>query len=93
MTKLNKTTERAEHWIKTYFNSSCFSVLDFYSKPSSSKIRIEQKIKNKMIENNCIDYRVLSGNSSFFTCGYMDKNENILYIETAYNTYEIDLRD
>ena len=91
-TKLNKTTQKAEHYIKCYFQSSCFSVRDFYGRCSDEKIRIEKNIRNKMFENDCIDYRVLCGNCFYFTCGYMSRDENTLYIETSGNTFEIDLR-
>lgn len=91
-TKLNKTTQKAKTWIDTYFQSSCFSVRDFYGHCSNEKIRIEKNIKNKMIENNCHDYRVLNGNCFYFTCGYMSEDDNTLYIETACNTFEISLK-
>lgn len=92
-TKLNKTTQKAESWIKQYFSSSCFSVRDFYSNCSQSKISIEQSIRARMLKNDLIDYRIINGNCFYFTVGYTDKSENILYIETASNIYEIDLRD
>lgn len=91
-TKLNKTTQKAESWIKQYFASSCFSVRDYYGRCSDEKIRIERKIHDRMIENNLIDYRVLNGNCFYFTVGYTDITENILYIETVSNIYEINLR-
>lgn len=91
-TKLNKTTQKAERWIEQYFNSSCFSVRDFYGRCSDRKISIEQKIRDRMIENDLIDYRVLNGGSFYFTVGYTDRTENILYIETVSNIFEIDLR-
>lgn len=91
-TKLNKTTQKAKSWIKEYFNSSCFSVRDFYGRCSQEKISIEQKIRDRMVENDLIDYRVLNGSSFYFTVGYTDRAENILYIETVSNIYEIDLR-
>lgn len=92
-TKLNKTTQRAENWIRQYFSSSCFSVRDFYGCCSEEKIRIERRIRERMIENELKDYRILNGNCFYFTCGYMDKTENTLYIETSCNIFEIDLRD
>lgn len=92
-TKLNKTTQKAEGWIKQYFASSYFSVRNYYGRCSYEKIRIEQKIRDRISRENLVDYRVLNGNSFYFTVGYMDKSENILYIETSYNIYEIDLRD
>lgn len=91
-TKLNKTTKRAKGWIDSYFQSSCYSVRDFYSSRVYRKESIEEAIKTKMRENNLHDYRIVSGNGFYFTCGYMDEAENILYIETAYNIFEIDLK-
>lgn len=91
-TKLNKTTQKAKNWIDSYFSSSCFSVRDFYTSRVYRKESIEDAIKMKMRENNLHDYRIVSGNGFYFTCGYMNESENILYIETAYNIFEIDLR-
>ena len=91
-TKLNKTTQKAEAWIKQYFNSSCFSVENYYGRCSQEKISIESRIRGRMVENDLIGYRVLNGNSFYFTVGYTDRTENILYIETVSNIYEIDLR-
>lgn len=91
-TKLNKTTQKAKSFIDSYFQSACFSVRDFYGTCSSRKMTIENDIKSKMIKNNCHDYRILSGNSFYFTCGYISEDNNILYIETSGNTYEIDLK-
>lgn len=91
-TKLNKTTKKAKAWIDSYFSSSCFSVRDFYSSRVYRKESIEEAIKSKMRENNLHDYRIVSGNGFYFTCGYMSSDSNILYIETASNIFEIDLR-
>ena len=91
-TKLNKSTQKAKSFIDSYFQSSYFSVRDFYTSRVYRKESIEDAIKRKMIENNCHDYRILSGNSFYFTCGYISEDDNTLYIETAYNTFEIDLR-
>lgn len=91
--KLNKTTQKAENWIKQYFTSHCFSVRGYYGRCSDEKIRIESRIRDRMIENDLIDYRVLNGNTFYFTVGYTDRTENILYIETSCNIYEIDLRN
>lgn len=87
--KLNKTTKRASHFINEYNNSYCYSVRDFYKTCSSEKISAENKIKNTMLENGGNDYRILSGNSFNFTCGY--KINNILVIETVASTFEIEL--
>lgn len=90
-TKVNKTTQRAINWIGAYNASYCSSVEDFYSRPSGNKIYAERKCLDRMKSINGYGYRVLGGNSSFFTCGYKSENGDILYIETACNTYEIAL--
>ena len=90
-TKLNKTTKRAESWVKQYYNSSCFTVNDYYKHCSYEKIRIENKIKERIYNDKLCDYRVLNGNSFTFTVGYRDDRGDTLYIETAYNIFEIDL--
>lgn len=92
-TKLNKTTKKAVYWIKQYFMSTCFSVRDYYGKCSYEKISIEQNIRDRMIKNDLIGYKVINGNTFYFTVGYTDRTENTLYIETISNIYEIDLRD
>lgn len=90
-TKLNKTTKKVESWIKQYYNSSCFSVRDFYGRCSDEKIRIEREIKERIYNDKLCDYRVLNGNCFYFTVGYRDEKGDTLYIETVSNIYEIDL--
>ena len=90
--KLNKTTQKAKRWIDDYFTSSCFSVRDFYTSRVYRKESIEDRIKERLRAENLHGYKIIGGNGFYFTCGYMDENENILYVETAYNIYEIDLR-
>ena len=90
-TKLNKTTKKAEKWIKEYKNSFCSSVKTFYDKCSSAKVEVENTIKKRITANNCHSYKVLNGNCSHFTCGYMSRDNKTLFIETASNFFEIEL--
>lgn len=90
-TKLNKTTKKAENWIKEYNNSFCSSVNHFYDKCSSSKIEAENTIKKRMFENDCQNYKVLNGNCSQFTCGFTAQDDKTLFIVTASNIFEIEL--
>ena len=92
-TKLNKNTKKAKYLIDSYFKSHYLTVRDCYKTRSYTKEAIEDKIINRIYSEGMTDYRVLSYNTFHFTCGYMDKNENILYVETACNIFEIDLRD
>ena len=90
-TKLNKNTKKADYYKRLYNMADCSSVDGFYNNPSYTKRQIEKTIREKMIDNDCINYRVLCGNSSFFTCGYTSRNRKTLYIETSGNTFEIEL--
>ena len=90
-TKLNNTTQKARKWVNDYKNSFCNSVNNFYNNCSSAKVQAEIACKNRMLENNCHDYKVLNGNCSHFTCGYISHNNKTLYIETASNIFEIEL--
>lgn len=92
-TKLKKTSARAESWIKGYFNSHYFSINQFYGRYSQNKARAESDCIDRMNSINGKGYKVLGGNSSFFTCGYLSDDENTLYIETHCNTFEIPLTD
>lgn len=92
-TKLNKNTKKAKAWIDSYFMSHKFSVRDCYTTRAYAKEAIEDKIKERIYKEDMTNYKIISYNGFYFTCGYMDKSENILYVETAYNIFEIDLRD
>lgn len=89
--KLNNTTQKAQNWIKQYNDSNCYSVSNFYGSCSQEKLSIKNDIKNKMLKNDCNGYRVLSGNCFHFVCAYMNYKDNILYVETIGNTWEIKL--
>ncbi len=90
-TKLNNGTQKAEHYKRLYKMADCTSVADFYDKPSYTKRQIEKSIIDKMIEEDCMGYRVLCGNCFYFTCGYTSRDRKTLYIETSGNTFEIEL--
>lgn len=91
MTKLNKTTQKAKAWINGYFNSHYLTIRDCYTTRSYTKEAIEDKILNRIYAEGKTDYRVISFNGFYFTVGYRDTKNNILYVETAYNIFEIQL--
>lgn len=90
-TKLNKTTKKASRWINEYFNSSCYSVSDFYITNVSRKKYIENAIKRRLHVDNLIGYKVINGNTFYFTCGFMTADKKTLFIETASRIYVIEL--
>lgn len=90
MTILNKNTKKARYY------SNCFrraidnsSIFDIYAVPSKAKIIVAGDIERKARELKCYDIRYLHGNSFNFAMGYSDGK--VLYIETASNTYKIEL--
>ena len=90
-TKLNKTTKKAGSWINAYFNSSCYSVSDFYTSNVPNKRSIESKIKARLTDSHLSGYKVINGNNFYFTCGYMTADKKTLFVETSSNIFEIEL--
>ena len=89
---MNKEQRRA-YFAKKYILSDCTSVMNYYAKPSDTKISIEQDIKGQMLDRNGKRYRVLSGNTFNFTCAYAYPKEDkwILVVETISNHRELEL--
>lgn len=89
MTKLNKTTQKAQAFINSYNNATGTTLSDIYSSYSAAKARAERDCRDRMANLNGYDFRMMSGNTYAFTCGY--RTDDTLYIETSSNTYEIAL--
>ena len=88
MTK-NQIKEKYQQYLKTPLRY----VADVYARPSANKCIAERNIIKYMLNNNGYGYRVMSFNSSFFTVGYIIRNEKGKYFvyETAYNQYCLQL--
>ena len=78
-------TAKGQNYIELFNKSRHFSVREFYNNPSIEKIAAENKI---LAKSELKAYRVLRGNSSTFTAGWLDY-ENRLHIETRDNSYVI----
>ena len=89
---MNKEQRRA-YFAKKFILSDCTSVMNYYVKPSDTKISIEQDIRRQMLDRNGKRYRVLSGNTFHFTCAYAYPKEDkwILVVETRGGHYELGL--
>ena len=87
--------QRREYYVQRFVHSDCTSVMNYYVKPSDTKVAIEQNIKRQMLERNGRRYRILGGSAFYFTCAYAySKNGTwILVIKTASNHLEYDLTD
>ena len=90
MTK-NQLKAKYQEYLKT--PSRC--VKDVYARPSTAKRRAEQEIINYLVDQDGYGYRVMSYNSSFFTVGYIIRNDEgkFFVYETAYNQYVLPLGD
>ena len=88
MTK-NQIKAKYQEYLKTPIRY----VNDVYGRPSLNKIRAERNIIKYMLNNDGYGYRVMSFNTSFFTVGYIIRNEKGKYFvyETAYNQYCLQL--
>ena len=87
--------QRREYYVQRFMDSYCTSIMDYYVKPSDTKVAIEQEIKRQMLERNGKRYYILSGNSFHFTCAYVYPKDNtwILVVKTASSHLEYDLTD
>lgn len=89
MKTLNKNTKKAMGWLEAYTRAEGATVRTVYKRPSPRKMSIEDAILRNIKEEGGKDYRVISGNCSFFTCAY--KVENKLVVLTGFDRYEITL--
>ena len=89
---MNKEQRRARY-VQMFMDSDCTSVMNYYIKPSDRKVAIEQGIKEQMLARNGKRYRVLNGNTFYFTCAYAYPKDDawILVVKTVSNHYELEL--
>lgn len=85
MITVKSTSKKGQHFLSAYQTATSHSVKEYYKKASSAKISAENSILRAIGEAFNHTYRVLSGNSSFFTAAY--KTDEGLVIETPANTY------
>ena len=87
--------QRRDYYVQRFVDSHCASIMDYYVKPSDSKVAIEQNIKSQMLEHNGKCYCILGGNPFHFTCAYIYPKDDtwILVVETVHSHLEYDLTD
>lgn len=93
--KYVKTNKLKDYYIKQYdyyyYNNYKPTIYHAYQKPSYSKLKAYNEIKQDYYNNKGYQFTLLGHNSSFFTCGYLIDIEDKTYliIETYCNTYKI----
>lgn len=85
MKSIKATTKQGQRFLSAYASATSNSVREYYKNASSAKISAENSILRSIGEAFKNTYRVLSGNSFFFTAAYQT-NEGLV-IETPANTY------
>lgn len=87
MKRVKATTKQGQRFLSAYASATSRSVKEYYKTASSAKISAENSILRAIGEAFKHTYRVLSGNSFFFTAAYQSAEG--LVIETPGNSYLI----
>lgn len=85
MKTVKSTSKKGQHFISAYQSATSHSVKEYYKTASYAKVIAENSIIRSIGEAFKHTYRVLSGNSSFFTAAY--QTDEGLVVETPANTY------
>lgn len=86
-TIIRPTSQKGQYYLARYQKSTCYSVKNFYAKPSSNKIAAELKCLERMRAEDGVRYRILGGSCYLFTCGW--ETEDGLRVETLSGSYLI----
>ena len=89
MTKLNKTTQKAKNYIRSYQNSTNYRLDDCYNNYSYAKERAFDYCINKMQEMGGKYGCIIGYNTCFFTFAF-EVNDKLIVICPS-NEYEIQL--
>ena len=87
MKRVKSTTKKGQHFMAAYQTATSRSVKEYYKTASYAKISAENSILRSIAEAFRNTYRVLSGNSFFFTAAYQTADG--LVVETCGNSYII----
>lgn len=87
MITVKSTSKKGKHFLSAYERATSHSVKDYYKNASSAKIIAENSILSAICEAFKNTYRVLSGNTFFFTAAYQSADG--LVVETPGNSYLI----
>lgn len=87
MKTIKSTTQKGQHFLSAYQSATSRSVKEYYKTASYRKVSAENSILRSIGEAFKHTYRVLSGNTFFFTAAY--QTQDGLVVETHGNTYLI----
>ena len=87
MKTVKSTTKKGQHFLSAYQSATIRSVKEYYKNASSAKVSAENSILRSICEAFKNTYRVISGNTCFFTAAYQTAEG--LVVETCGNSYLI----
>ena len=87
MKRVKATTQKGQHFLSAYECATSRSVKEYYKTASYAKISAENSILRSIGEAFKNTYRVISGNTVFFTAAYQSADG--LVVETPGNSYLI----
>ena len=85
MKTIKSTTQKGQHFLSAYQTAASRSVKEYYKNASSAKVSAENSILRSIGEAFKNTYRVISGNTCFFTAAY--QTDEGLVVETPGNSY------
>lgn len=71
MKRIKKSSKVGNLYLRLYEEAKATSVEQFYKKPSSAKISIEEFLQQKMRLEHGENYKVIRGNSYSFTAAWI----------------------
>lgn len=71
MKRIKKSSKVGNFYLRLYEEAKATSVKQFYKKPSSAKISIEEFLQQKMRLEHGENYKVISGNLYSFTAAWI----------------------
>ena len=87
MKRVKATTKKGQHFLSAYQSATSRSVREYYKTASYAKVSAENSILRAIGEAFKHTYRVISGNTCFFTAAY--QTDEGLVVETPGNSYLI----
>ena len=91
MKRINGKSKRAQNWINAYDSSRYRIVYQLYDRPSSDKVLADQKCRERCyLREDGRGYKIISANAFNFTAAWKTPEGN-LRVETARNSYLIEL--
>lgn len=84
--------KKADYFRSRFSHAKEKTIHEVYANPSRDKIRAYEQCREKCYSQYGYDFRIISHNCNYFTAAWLTGvyDKNILHVETAYNSYEME---